>query len=125
MKTLEQALINVNDATDGAQRRVRLHTGPISADSLRDTTREFMRGMIDPDTVFLSTDFTPSKASEVAAWSNLALLAQATAAAVAEDPTPHTTSCYVYKHARALLGKDRRGLCTCGAEQANAAGART
>lgn len=33
--------------------------------------------------------------------------------------TPHKKWCFVYVHARALLGVDRRGLCNCGAEQIN------
>lgn len=29
---------------------------------------------------------------------------------------PHKKSCFVYKHAYALIGEDRRGLCTCGSD---------
>lgn len=29
---------------------------------------------------------------------------------------PHAATCYVFINARALIGVDRRGLCTCGAE---------
>lgn len=34
-------------------------------------------------------------------------------------PTPHKPACPVYQHAHALIGVDRRGMCKCGAEQAN------
>lgn len=35
------------------------------------------------------------------------------------SPTPHKPSCPVYRFAEALIGIDRRGICKCGAEQAN------
>lgn len=28
---------------------------------------------------------------------------------------PHSSECFVYRHAGVLLGIDRRGMCTCGA----------
>jgi hypothetical protein len=35
------------------------------------------------------------------------------------EPVPHAETCFVWIHARALIGYNRRGLCTCGAEQKN------
>lgn len=33
--------------------------------------------------------------------------------------TPHAKKCFVYRNAHRLIGVDRRGLCTCGAEAIN------
>jgi hypothetical protein len=35
------------------------------------------------------------------------------------SPIPHNPECPVYRNARALIGVDRRGMCTCGAERLN------
>lgn len=31
-------------------------------------------------------------------------------------PLPHLPRCLIYRYAEALIGRDRRGLCDCGAE---------
>lgn len=80
---IEQALIALTKATDGRDRPVLLHSGSISAQSLRESTLSFMR-VFDSDAVFFNgfDPGAPQKPAEVAAWRNLALLARATAAAV-------------------------------------------
>lgn len=83
---LEQALIDVATmARDGEGQQVMLLPLELTSKALRTATRNFMAGMIDERTVFLGLDggtLQSKPASEIAAWRNLALLANATAAAV-------------------------------------------
>lgn len=85
-EAFERALVDVaTKARDGAGRHVRLLPPELTSKALREVTRNFMSGMIDERTVFLGIDggtLQDSSASEIAAWCNLALLANATAAAV-------------------------------------------
>ena len=82
----EQALVDVaTKARDGEGRQVLLLPMQLTSTALRTATRNFMAGMIDERTVFLGhVDGTIQSAPkhEIAAWRNLALLANATAAAV-------------------------------------------
>lgn len=88
MKTFEQTLLDIGRATDGQGHLVRLFTGEPNAAALREATRDFAEGVTRKGVVFLGginrnnqllADYT-----EAAAWENLALLANATAAAIRE-----------------------------------------
>lgn len=85
-EALELALIDVaTKARDGSGRQVMLLPIDCTAAALRAATRNFMAGLIDERTVFLGLDggnLLSSAAAEIAAWRNLALLANATAEAV-------------------------------------------
>lgn len=81
-ETLEQALVDLQRATDGQGRLVTLFKGSISSTDLREATFAFMESF-DPECCFIN-GFDPkadSRPAEAAAWRNLALLAKATAAA--------------------------------------------
>lgn len=84
----EQALVDVaTKARDGEGRQVMLLPLELTADTLREATRDFARNFIGPNdaVIFLGTlngEIVEHRGSEVAAWRNLALLATATAAAV-------------------------------------------
>lgn len=82
----ERAMHDVINADDGRGHRVRLYTGPLTADGLRRATIDFGKAMLDEGVVFISVDdkgdLKQSKAVESASWLNLAKLARATAAAV-------------------------------------------
>lgn len=80
---LEHALIALLNAVDGNGCLVRLHSGEPTSSSLRVTIREFMRVGIDENFVWLGSGLRLSRSAEAAYWRNLALLANATAAAVA------------------------------------------
>jgi len=84
LKTLETALIELNRATDGQSRYVVLHSGPPTAEALRQSTRDFAANMLGTGAVFIDSSGMVSRNGEIAAWDNLALLAAATAAAVRE-----------------------------------------
>lgn len=82
----EQTLVDLaTKAFDGEGRQVMLLPSLLTSAGLRTATRNFMAGMIDEHTVFLGLDggtIQSKPKHEIAAWRNLALLANATAAAV-------------------------------------------
>lgn len=86
MTKFEEAMINVSRATDGRGLHVTLHHGPSTAQALRESTYAFMQ-QFDPDAFFINglDSNASTDAAEAAAWTNLALLALATAAAIRED----------------------------------------
>lgn len=88
MKTLEEALIDLNNAVDGKGRPVRLFSGAITYRNLQVTTSEFVKNMIPDGTVFLDLgpdgSIIESTASAAAAWENLAKLATTCAATLRE-----------------------------------------
>ena len=92
MTKLEQALVDLATATDGQGRAVVLFygssEGQSNAQALREATYAFMRAF-DSEAVFLNGRYplAPQGPAEAAAWRNLALLAQATAAAIEEEET--------------------------------------
>lgn len=91
---LEAALIAVARATDGSGRKIILshaRLGPDLCNDLRSETRSHMHKGSHDSTVFLN-DTGPSLEAEAAYWRNLALLANATAAAVDLETTPDDKS---------------------------------
>lgn len=81
----EVALVALTQAVDGQGQRVLLYRGQNTARALREATCEFMEPFDRIDqTVFLNglDPASPSEPAEAAAWRNLALLANATAAAI-------------------------------------------
>lgn len=83
----ENALCDVANATDGDGNQVRLIglVGVPTAQQLKEETFTFMQNF-DIDAMYIRPDasgrLVESVASEAAAWTNLALLARATAAAL-------------------------------------------
>jgi len=76
---LEEALIKVSEATDSEGRRVILYSGPITSDGLRKAAKNFASELSEESIVFFG-----GSAGEAKAWENLALLANAVAAAILE-----------------------------------------
>jgi hypothetical protein len=89
LPVFEYALADLGFATDGQGLPVALHRGPFTYEALRETTFAFMEPF-DRDAMFINglsqqkSQASPKKA-ETAAWRNLALLANATAAALDAD----------------------------------------
>lgn len=89
----EQALIDVEHATDGRGRAVRLLPMgvPPTTEQLRRITIDFAESFMkqEPGVMFIELgsdgEIRQSKSAEIAAWRNLALLARATAAALRAD----------------------------------------
>lgn len=79
----EQALIDVQQATDGRGNRVRIEMGDFSSVFLKKTLREFAKGLNENE-VFIDIDGLSVK-SEVAFYRILALMARAVAASLEHE----------------------------------------
>jgi hypothetical protein len=85
LSQFENALVQLTFARDGQGQRVRLAPQEFSSEALRATTREFMGTFLGEGGVFVAIEegkIKESQPAEIAAWTNLALLAHATAAAI-------------------------------------------
>lgn len=86
-KKFEEALIECSKAVDGMGRAIFLYRGPYNAEALRTALRDFMARAIRPGAVFIADMARAGEPDdqlrgEAAYWRNLALLANAAAAAV-------------------------------------------
>lgn len=83
----ETALVAMNGGKDGMGRAVMLYSGPLTPGGLREKVREFMRLGANPRAVFMADmaragDLDDQQKGEAAYWRNLALMANALAAAL-------------------------------------------